>query len=61
VEYSVRRSRLGQVGVEIGGDAEHLVGHGWGKEVGPAEHAPLGGGPRCLELCRPWRVAAEKG
>jgi hypothetical protein len=54
-------SRFGQVGVEIGEDAVHLVGHGWGEEVGREEHAPLGGGPRSLELCHPWRVAAEKG
>jgi hypothetical protein len=49
------------VEVEIGEDAIRLVGHGWGEEVGQEEHAPLGGGPRNLELCHPWRVVAGKG
>jgi hypothetical protein len=60
VEYSGWRSRLWQVGVEIGGDAECLAGHGWEEEVGQGEHAPLVGGPWSLELGLPWRVVAER-
>jgi hypothetical protein len=45
--------------VEEGRNAEGrgLVAAGW---EGPGEHAPWMGGPRCLEVSHPWRVAAGR-
>jgi hypothetical protein len=47
------------VGVEVGSNAEgqDLAVAGLG---GPGEHAPWMGGPRCLEVSHPWRVAAGR-